>query len=740
MDRRLAAILAMDMVGFSRLMETDEEGTLSRQKAHLGELINPAISKHRGRVVKTTGDGLLAEFPSAVDAMVCAAEIQRGMPDREVGVEEDRRIMFRIGINVGDIVFEDGDIYGDGVNVAARIEPLADSGGICISQTVFNAVRNKVELGFEDVGAQSLKNISEPVQVYRVLLDPASAGKLGTGKLKRSVPFWRQPAYIAAAAVIVVMGGGLALRDVFIGLPTDGVRRVGAGVLDQPGGAGDPRSIAVLYLEDRTAGGALSYVADGLTEALIQELSAVPGLRVVSQNGSLQFKGSLIPPDSIARALKAGTVVSGSVDATGDRIRVNVAVTDGVSGKEFNRGSFEQPRDSVFELQSDLASQVAGLLRAWLGEEVEFRTVGRETESVAAWALMQRGERARKEGEDLLKQGDMEGQAGASRRADSLLAEAEALDPRWARPMVMRAQLSLRQAQLSAADPLSAARFIETGFGHVGRGLAQDPRFPLGLETRGLLSYLKWALSIEPDPASSARLLASAEEDLKAAVRLQPGLANSWNVLSVVYTQKPDLIEAKLAARRAYEEDAFLSSAETILWRLYATSYDLEQFPDAIQYCEEGKRRFPGNPNFLECELWLLASRAMEPNVDRAWALADSLDEMGGVPQEEAFNHLMRRIVVGGVIARAGMMDSANAVWVDSRGNPEIDPALELLGYEAVFRLQSGEHEEAMSLVKTYLTASPEHRAGWRWTSHWWWRGLQDDPEFRQLMGGGAAG
>ncbi len=209
MERRLAAILAMDMVGFSRLMEADEEGILARQRAHLSELINPAIAEHRGRVVKTTGDGLLAEFPSAVDAVSCAAEIQRGVPEREAGIPEDRQIVFRIGINVGDIVFEDGDIYGDGVNVAARIEPLADSGGICISEGVFNAVRNKVKLGFADVGLQKLKNISEPVGVFKVLLDPASAGKVVTGKLKKRVPLWRQPAYVAAAAVIVVAAGGL---------------------------------------------------------------------------------------------------------------------------------------------------------------------------------------------------------------------------------------------------------------------------------------------------------------------------------------------------------------------------------------------------------------------------------------------------------------------------------------------------------------------------------------------------
>ena len=176
MERRLAAIFALDMVGYSRLMGADESGTLSRQKTHRTELIDPCIEKHHGRVVKGTGDGLLAEFASAVDAVECAAEIQRAMPDREKGSSPDVRILFRIGINVGDIVAEDGDIYGDGVNVAARIEALADHGGVFISGSAFSQVRGKVELGFEDQGFHAVKNIEEPVRVYRVLLDPEAAG------------------------------------------------------------------------------------------------------------------------------------------------------------------------------------------------------------------------------------------------------------------------------------------------------------------------------------------------------------------------------------------------------------------------------------------------------------------------------------------------------------------------------------------------------------------------------------
>src|SRR5499427_2834332 len=166
--RRLAAILAADVAGYSRLMGADEEGTHERLKAHRRELVDPKITEHSGRIVKTTGDGLLAEFPSVVDAVRCAAELQRAMIDREAGISEDRRIRFRIGINLGDVIVEDGDIFGDGVNVAARLEALAEPGGICISRMVRDNVRDKLACTFEDVGEHHVKNIARPVRVYRV--------------------------------------------------------------------------------------------------------------------------------------------------------------------------------------------------------------------------------------------------------------------------------------------------------------------------------------------------------------------------------------------------------------------------------------------------------------------------------------------------------------------------------------------------------------------------------------------
>ncbi len=511
------------------------------------------------------------------------------------------------------------------------------------------------------------------------------------------------------------------------------------GVTAGGSGALDPSRIAVLYMADESGGGELGYVADGLTEALIDVLSDVSSLQVVSQNGSLQFKDSDLPRDSLARLLRAGTLVSGSVDDVGDRIRVDVALSDGLSGTEFRRGTFERSAEELFELQTDLAMEVSGFLREWLGEEIDLRRGGQETDNVAAWALMQRGERLRKEGEGALAEGDIDGLVAAFGQADSLLAEAELLDPEWARPVVMRGQITLRFAQLSSREPLEAAEYIDLGMDHVRRALDVDARSAAGLETRGLLSYLRWRASLENDPAEAELLLSRAEEDLEEAVRIDPARANSWNVLSVIHSQKPDLVDAKIAARRAYEEDAYLRAADQILWRLYATSYDLEQFPDALEYCNEGKRRFPEADRFVECELWLLASRAMEPDPDRAWELVPEMERLVGVQLQE-YTRLKGQILVGGVLARAGLVDSAHAVWSRSQGDPEMDPTRDLLALEAVFRLQAGEEQEALDLVKTYLTVNPDHRSGWTWTSHWWWRDLQENQEFRDLLGAGTGG
>ena len=543
------------------------------------------------------------------------------------------------------------------------------------------------------------------------------------GRQKVSLP------ELGLLAGCIAIGVGLTLR---LGAE-DSTVAAGIGEAD-PDGL-DPRRIAVLYLDDLSSDGELGHVADGLTESLIDELAAVPALDVLSKNGSLQFQLLDLSRDSVARAVGAGTIVTGSVASAGsDRIRVNVAISDGESGAEFRRGSFERPADELLALQSDLGEEVARLLRSWLGEEIALRA-SEETENVAAWALVQRGEQARKTFERQLLADDLEGALAAFQGADSLFVAAQDLADGWARPLVKRAELATRMAQLSAGDLAEAELWIERGLAHTAEALEGDPALAEALEYQGSLNYLKWRLSLEPDPERAEILLATAEADLNRATEIDPRLANGWNVLSIIHSQRNDIVGAKVSALRAYEEDAFLRSADAVLWRLYATSYDLEQFDDAIRYCQEGRRRFPESGEFVECALWLAAADAEPVEIDRAWALVDTLLTLSP-PFRREVDRTIGAATVAGVLAHAGMPDSADAVLRRARVGPAEDPTRELLAFEAVIRVQMGQHDQALDLLSTYLEASPSHREGWSLSNHWWWRPLRDTQGFRDLMSG----
>ena len=261
--RRLTAILAADVAGYSRLMGEDEEGTHERLQAHFRELVNPKITEHRGRVVKNTGDGLLAEFASVVDAVRCAVEVQKGMADRDPGLPEERRIRFRIGINLGDVIVEEHDIFGDGVNVAARLEGLAEPGGICVSRMVRDNVRDKLDLVFEDIGEQNVKNIARLVRVYRVC-DPA-----------------------------------LPLEEPALASP-------------QPLSLPDNASIAVLPFSNMSSDPEQEFFADGIAEDVITALSRYPSLFVIARNSSFTYKGHPVDVKTVGRELGVRYVLEGA--------------------------------------------------------------------------------------------------------------------------------------------------------------------------------------------------------------------------------------------------------------------------------------------------------------------------------------------------------------------------------------------------------------------------------------------
>ena len=331
-ERRLAAILAADVAGYSRLMGAGEEATLTALKACRRELIDPKIAEYRGRIVKTTGDGVLVEFPSAVDAVRCAIEIQRAMAARNATIPEDRRVEFRIGINVGDIIIDEGDIYGDGVNIAARVESLASPGEICLADNAYQQIKGKLAFDVSDLGEQHLKNIAQPVRVYGVRLD-------GTPE---------RPALV---------------------LP------------DKP-------SIAVLPFQNMSGDPEQEYFADGISEDIITGLSKLRWFFVIARNSSFTYKGKAVDVKRVSRELGVRYVLEGSVRKGGDRVRITSQLIDATTGNHLWAERYDGDLTDIFTLQDEITKKVVAAIEPKLLEAEGIRSQSRSSEDLGAWEMV----------------------------------------------------------------------------------------------------------------------------------------------------------------------------------------------------------------------------------------------------------------------------------------------------------------------------------------------------------------
>jgi serine/threonine-protein kinase len=590
-------------------------------------------------------------------------------------------------------------------------------------------VRETIPDALEDVINRALAKV--PADRYSTAEQFATAiTAASTGTVSRVTAAPRLPAAagrpwykLALAVVLVAALAGLGWM-VF----------GGKGNAGPVSGGLDPHRVAVLYFADASPDSSLGYLADGLTEALIEDLGQVHALDVVSRSGVAPFRGRDVERDSVARALEAGTLVAGDVASVGRRVRVTVRLVDGESGADIRRQTFELPAGDQLSMRDSLAERAALFLRERLGEEIRLREERAGTKSVDAWTLVQRAERARKDAQRAFRADDRGAALARSADADSLLAVAERADPRWSVPPGLRGRVAYERSRFerAAAD---AERFLQAGLADAERALALDARSPDALEVRGTLRYRRLELGLEPDSKRAERMLDAAEADLVAATQANPAQVGAWNILSVLYYQKQDNVQANWAARRAYEADAYLTAADQVLWRLYATAYDLEQFQQAADWCDKGHQRFPQDSRFLECRLWLMTSGALAADPDAAWRLADQVAPGRPEPQREFTRHLMQ-IVVASVLGKANLADSARRVLVRARAAPDLDPARELAGYEAWVRTQLGDKDEALRLLREYLVANPRHREGFKKRVHWWWRPLQDDPRFKALIAG----
>ncbi len=339
-ERRLAAILAGDVAGYSRLMGVDEEGTLRDLKDHRAALLHPKVAEHRGRIVKTTGDGVLIEFPSVVDAVRCAVEMQRGMAERNTDIPIERRIELRMGINLGDVIIDADDIYGDGVNVAARLEALAEPGGICVSRVVRDQVRDKLDFSFEDLGEQTVKNIARPVRVYRI----------NTGIAERAA----MPAATGTEA-------GLAMSE-------------------RP-------SIAVLPFDNMSGDPEQEYFVDGIVEDIITGLSRIKWLFVVARNSTFVYKGRAVDLKQVGRELDVRYVLEGSLRKAGNRVRITGQLIEAASGTHVWAERYDRPLGDIFDLQDEITLSVVGAIEPSLRQAEIERAKRKRPDSLDAYDL-----------------------------------------------------------------------------------------------------------------------------------------------------------------------------------------------------------------------------------------------------------------------------------------------------------------------------------------------------------------
>ena len=526
--RKLTAILSADVKGYSRLMSEDEESTIRTLTAYR-EVIAAIVQKHRGRVVDSPGDNILAEFASVLDATQGAVEIQEELKVRNAELPDDRKMEFRIGVNLGDVVHEEERIYGDGVNVAARVESLADAGGICVSGTVFGHVANKLPLGYEYLGKQSVKNISKPVRVYKVLMDPEAVGKV-IGELKAE-PKRVQRLAIGVVIALLLVAGGAVIWKSYIAPPMElaSAEKMAFPLPDKP-------SIAVLPFDNMSGDPEQEYFSDGLTEQIITNLSKLPELFVIARNSTFTYKGKPIKVTQVSEELGVRHVLEGSVQKSGDRVRITAQLVDAITGQHLWAERYDRDLQDIFALQDEITKEILVALQVKLTRGESAHIYGKNTDNLEAYLkylqAVHHKTRTNQEGNTL---------------ARKLCEEAIALDPNYADAYRLLAQTHLFDIWFGWSN--STRESFEKAEELAQKSLALDNTNAL---TVGLVSHIyllkrqhdkaiaegERAIAIDPNSAYGYMLLAAtyrfsgrAKEGiplLEKAIRLQPYTPSSY--------------------------------------------------------------------------------------------------------------------------------------------------------------------------------------------------------------------
>ena len=514
LQRRLAAILAADVVGYSRLMESDEVETLARLKTLRKEIIDPAIARHSGRIVKLMGDGALVEFASAVDAVTCAIAIQNSVRARNAGGPENGRIQFRIGINVGDIIVDGDDIYGDGVNIAARIEALAEPGGITISRTAADQVRDKIPVRIESRGEQTVKNIARPIEVFRVVAEERDAAAPATGG-----PQARPPV---------------------------------------PPATGKP-SIAVLAFNNMSGDAEQEYFSDGISEDIITDLSKLSELHVIARNSTFVYKRGAVSIPDVAKALGARYVLEGSVRKAGNRVRVTAQLIDSITGGHVWADRFDRDLTDIFAVQDEITREIVSALRVRLTVEEKSRLVHKRAVDLEAYNLFLRG---REQAWLHTRTGNIEARA--------LFARAITIDPDYAAAHALIAFTHVNDyVNASSDDPDQSLR---TGLEIAQLAVATDDEEPLAHFAVAIAC--EWGRDLDKALAAAGRCLAlkpSSAEGLLVTSHIQIYSGHAAEALDTIDAYlRVDPIDSDLALH-------FLADAHVSLGHFAQAASILEQ-------------------------------------------------------------------------------------------------------------------------------------------------------------------
>jgi TolB-like protein len=512
-----------------------------------------------------------------------------------------------------------------------------------------------------------------------------------------------------------------------------------AAVLERLDPTEDPRRIAVLYFDAAGEGNEQQALAAGITETLIDELSDVQALHVVSRNGVSPLRGrSDFRSDSIGAALGVGTLVQGRVRESDSIVQVNVSLEKAKTGTGIGSTSLEAPRSQLFRLQADIAQQVAEFLREEIGEEIQLISGQARAENVDAWLLVQEAAEKLEQASRLSALEDAESAEAAAAEADAMLAEAEGLAPRWSVPPTRRGWLAYQRSRTRGFDREEVATLIAEGMDHANRALGLDEADADALELRATLNYWRYLLNLTSEPGEAEELFANAERDFNAAVAANPEQASALGSLSHLLMNKGSTAQAKLAAEQSYEADPWLTNANTTLYRLFSSSLDLGDAREAPTWCREGARRFQEDSRFKECQVWLLALPGQEPDsvvsrIDDSWRLCGEYVELSQ-PEEREFRTKRCQMAIAWALVRADLPDSALAVAARARAGVDVDPVRELVYFEAFVHAWLGDIDQAIDNLAVYLAANPSQVESFARDRTWWLEDVRPDSRYQALV------